>query len=466
MSSEDTRRRVSAAMDMPGGIEAPVHAKLREELARDPESKAWAEDVGKLDALLRSWPEDTRSDDAWEGLAARIDQRLHEALPGGLDFTTPPFFDDEDARMGRPDASSGRIGTAAARQDIEAKRAEFSLSQLSHLDAPKSAAPPPTPPPPTPPRAGNPKLELLPAVLKSPVPSPKPASPPVDERFSIPTFSAPIAPIAPLPTAAPEKPKRGPWLLLGGAGLAAAAVVLFAVLVLPGLSSPPRDAAASAAALPMAAEQSPMNAAPVAAESPSEEPAAATAVPMAVSPSPPPVVAAPRAALRGAGAAVGGGAPQGGHALGAVDVEGGPARPAMHSPAESTAPAASPGARRPSPRPAGGGAGGGGATDSPRPGGTKLAPSGGAVAATPSREDVIAAMGSVRAPVAACAQGRGGVALVRVTFAGPSGRVTGAVVGGQFAGTTQGSCIARAVRAASVPRFAQPTFEVSFPFQL
>ena len=84
----------------------------------------------------------------------------------------------------------------------------------------------------------------------------------------------------------------------------------------------------------------------------------------------------------------------------------------------------------------------------------------------PSRSDVIAAMASVRGAVATCAAGRGGVAQVRVTFSGPSGRVLNAVMEGQFAGTPQGSCIARAVRAASVPRFSQPSVTVSYPFQI
>ncbi len=79
---------------------------------------------------------------------------------------------------------------------------------------------------------------------------------------------------------------------------------------------------------------------------------------------------------------------------------------------------------------------------------------------------MLAALGSVRPAVAACAGGRGGVATVRVTFAGASGRVTTAVVEGAFAGSSEGSCIARAVRAASVPPFEQPTASVSFPFQL
>jgi hypothetical protein len=75
-------------------------------------------------------------------------------------------------------------------------------------------------------------------------------------------------------------------------------------------------------------------------------------------------------------------------------------------------------------------------------------------------------MGAVRSAVAACAAGRGGVVTVRVTFAGSSGRVTTAVVEGAFAGTPEGSCMARAIRAARVPRFAQPTSSVSFPFQI
>jgi hypothetical protein len=88
------------------------------------------------------------------------------------------------------------------------------------------------------------------------------------------------------------------------------------------------------------------------------------------------------------------------------------------------------------------------------------------VADAPSRGDIMTAMASVRPAVNACAQGAGGVAQVRITFSGSSGRVTSALIEGQFAGTPQGSCIARAVRGGSVPRFAQPTFSVLFPFQI
>ena len=53
-----------------------------------------------------------------------------------------------------------------------------------------------------------------------------------------------------------------------------------------------------------------------------------------------------------------------------------------------------------------------------------------------------------------------------ITVAGATGRVTNATVGGQFAGTPVGSCIARAVRGASFPRFQRATFTINYPFRL
>jgi hypothetical protein len=57
------------------------------------------------------------------------------------------------------------------------------------------------------------------------------------------------------------------------------------------------------------------------------------------------------------------------------------------------------------------------------------------------------------------------MANVAITFAS-SGRVTTANVAPPFAGTPVGSCIARAVRAATVPAFTRPTFLVNYPFSL
>jgi hypothetical protein len=56
--------------------------------------------------------------------------------------------------------------------------------------------------------------------------------------------------------------------------------------------------------------------------------------------------------------------------------------------------------------------------------------------------------------------------MTQVTVDGSSGRVTNARVQGQFAGTPEGSCIARAVRRARFPRFKRPSFQVTFPYRL
>lgn len=100
-------------------------------------------------------------------------------------------------------------------------------------------------------------------------------------------------------------------------------------------------------------------------------------------------------------------------------------------------------------------ASGGSATPSPSSGGSE----------TPSRNDVLAAMNGVRSAVSACAAplGTHGSFQMTVTFAS-SGRVTTANAGAPLAATPAGSCAARAVRAAQVPPFSRPTFQVVFPF--
>jgi hypothetical protein len=44
--------------------------------------------------------------------------------------------------------------------------------------------------------------------------------------------------------------------------------------------------------------------------------------------------------------------------------------------------------------------------------------------------------------------------------------VTHVLVGGDFAGTTEGSCIARAVRGARFPAFKQERFRILYPYAL
>ena len=82
----------------------------------------------------------------------------------------------------------------------------------------------------------------------------------------------------------------------------------------------------------------------------------------------------------------------------------------------------------------------------------------------PSKNEVLSAMNGVKDSVSACAKGQTGVAIVNVTVAGSTGRVTNAQVEG-ITGPA-GSCIATAVRKAKFPKFEQSTFKVKFPFRL
>ena len=85
---------------------------------------------------------------------------------------------------------------------------------------------------------------------------------------------------------------------------------------------------------------------------------------------------------------------------------------------------------------------------------------------TPPRDSVASGLRSVSGAVRSCGAGQHGMAQVTVTVSGATGRVTNAVVSGQFAGTPVGSCVARAVRGARFPRFRRSTFQVTFPYSL
>lgn len=75
-------------------------------------------------------------------------------------------------------------------------------------------------------------------------------------------------------------------------------------------------------------------------------------------------------------------------------------------------------------------------------------------------------MNGVQPAVTACGNGEHGSATVAVSVSGSNGRVTNANVTGAFAGTPVGTCIARAVRGATFPRFQQATFSVTYPFRI
>jgi cytoskeletal protein RodZ len=83
----------------------------------------------------------------------------------------------------------------------------------------------------------------------------------------------------------------------------------------------------------------------------------------------------------------------------------------------------------------------------------------------PTRAEVVTRLESVRPAVHACAAGRSGVADLDVTIA-HTGLVMHVLVGGDFAGTTEGSCIARAVRQARFPAFKQERFRLLYPYAM
>ena len=81
----------------------------------------------------------------------------------------------------------------------------------------------------------------------------------------------------------------------------------------------------------------------------------------------------------------------------------------------------------------------------------------------PSRDSVASAMRGVASASRAC--GGTGRVFVNATFAS-DGHVTAASVEGPYAATAVGNCIVRAMRAATVPPFAQPTIDVVSPITL
>lgn len=85
--------------------------------------------------------------------------------------------------------------------------------------------------------------------------------------------------------------------------------------------------------------------------------------------------------------------------------------------------------------------------------------------ATLTSQQVLAVMNGLAPRIRRCGDGTPGTVHVDVTISG-SGRVTSALVTGQFAGTPIGSCAARTVRAARFPQFGQPSMTVRFPYPI
>lgn len=88
-----------------------------------------------------------------------------------------------------------------------------------------------------------------------------------------------------------------------------------------------------------------------------------------------------------------------------------------------------------------------------------------ALPVTPTREQVVAGFSQIRGALVGCAAGKSGVIEIQATILS-SGRISTAMIGGDFKGTAEGSCMAQAARMASFGRFSQPMLKVGFPMAL
>jgi len=87
--------------------------------------------------------------------------------------------------------------------------------------------------------------------------------------------------------------------------------------------------------------------------------------------------------------------------------------------------------------------------------------------AGPSRGDVVKAMKRVAGRAKRCGSGKKGTAMVKLVVAGSTGRVKNAqVTNSPFRGTKEGSCIAREVRKARLPKFKKASMTITYPFKI
>lgn len=124
-------RRISDALDAPGGIDADED--LRALLAADAEAQVYAKDVEAIDGALSALGEGIETD--WDALADRIEASLEldTALDDIGDVTLPPSFEADD-----PAAVEAAPAVAAA----QATTAELAESNAPVFPAPPAASTP------------------------------------------------------------------------------------------------------------------------------------------------------------------------------------------------------------------------------------------------------------------------------------------------------------------------------------
>ncbi len=498
---EDLMRRISVALDSDEGIASDP--ALQQELRASPDAQKYAKDLTRLGKWLGTWPLPEPDDAAFEALAQRIEQRLDESLSTMSDPTAAPVFDDDDALR---DATANLLSSGEY-------RISDSAIQLIPEEEPEAPPPPPAPLSDTKPVSPIAKVTLskarVPTIVEESAvdASSDPRSAELDiatlgavgapkkkkkrkksatstsgDRISIPTpkpvlgapTMSPSAPVVQMPRAAEERKPATLWWFAAAAAVGLGvfgAATLFDTQGSPAIES--RSSAhgstlvTSGAVVPTAAAVAPATpppAPPPTLPPPSTiaQPAEAVAdldmqrAPARARVAASPASSAPRGAIRiaptsgddvdgtlagalGSGGAGGGGAAHHAARSGSVGVAG---PSAAEGAPTTTAPSAAP---RPTPAPA----------EQAR----------GDLPSTPDRSTIQAVLAARADAVSACANGAHGLADVDIVISG-SGRITTATVNGTFAGTPIGSCIARAVRAATFPPFTQPRFQVTYPYHL
>jgi hypothetical protein len=459
-------------------------------------------------------------DDTSKQVAAAKAEGVKDAPTPASSGTTGKQAAVKDAEIKPPPPPSGTTGKHAAAKDAEIKPPPPPSGTTGKHAAAKDAEIKPPPPPKAKDDTGKHATAAKPPAPPAGKSDAKSAKPRADERVSIPVPAAgPRLELieggaAKRASVAPE-PKRA-WL---PALLAAAAIGLgvlgvgtlmtstsgapdarvaapAAATVAPtaaGASSPPAlaEAPSQAAADPSAQMQSPEPmpapppAAPVAAMTTVAERAMAddgamaegSAAPTSGAPATSTGGASTGAALRVAGAGGGGGgsglspagpaararggAPRGGEASAAEDAEA-----SLGQGSSGAQPAATQSGRRAASadtQPAEAARPATVAREAPTPPVTSRPTSSGPAVETLDRETVQSVMQSVEPAVRACAGERHGTAQVDVVVQG-TGRVTSATITGNFQGSPEGSCIARAVRGARFPQFTGEALRFRYPY--
>jgi hypothetical protein len=406
MIDEKLMRRISDALSSPKGLDGDEG--LRSILAENPQARAYADDVARLDGLLRGWPIPALSSEAGTAMEARIDGGLAGAGKLFGDMTQPPKFDDAYAHA--PPES------------------EYSVDNLDSLSVTVGQGGGP--------EKERPSLPPLPQPTgeRAAIPDVKPMQ--FNSGFTIPSSIEPEA-VAP-ESARPPAAAKGKWypmaiaaVVLLGAGLAG----VFAMRRSP--SEEPGAVAATGAPT--------IRSAP-AAERTAEEPGRGIEGDAPDDATGHPDELSIRTAL-GKGGSDGETAPEAAPTAGGTS-DGAAARTRA---AKSRGPKRSPSASAAAKSQA-----------SARTAPTKATAT---LSDVPSKEAVLAAMKGVQPRVMACKTGRHGTMMLKITVSGTTGKVQSAAATGSFAGSPEGDCAVRAVRSANFPKFKKPSLTISYPFQ-